>query len=518
MRFQKFAAAMLAGLFVATMLVVELAAAQSTPKYGGTLRIGISRDVVGMDPNIGYGVSSASLQGNIYDTLVEFNADGTLRPALAESWETPNPTTYVFHLRKGVVWHDGSPFTAADVKFTLERVMDPSNNLTRHKELSVIQRIETPDEYTVVLELSAPYGALLDVLASREMYIASKAWMEAGNDPVNSAMGTGPFKLDSYDPGSEYRLVRNENYWKEGLPYVDRLVLRPYEDDNARVNALLGGEVDFAEYIPWTFLAMFERDPNYKLAIGYDSFNVIRINQNRPPFDDVRVRQALNYIIDREAVINVAFGGYGMPITGGLLPEGHWAFNADLAGTYGKNWEKARQLLAEAGVNPADVDFTITSSVLSYHDDTGQAVLAQLRQFGFTRARYETIQVPQLLEKRQNGDYYLMVDGLGLSWPDPDSISQYFESRGSGHAAGVNFSDPELDALFREGRSITDQETRKEVYRRLEQRYLEVAPWIFVLYRPQAEAMRATVNGYVRLGAGLGTNSMGLMEYLWLDQ
>lgn len=516
MTFRNPAAIMLASV-CAVMLAFSGVTLAQTPKYGGTLRVGISRDVIGMDPNIGYGVSSSSLQGNLFDTLVEFTEDGSLVPALAESWETPDPTTYVFHLRKGVTWHDGSPFTSADVKFTLERVLDPEASFTRQKELSVIERIETPDSHTVRVELREPYGALLDVFAGRELYIASKAWIEADNDPVNDVMGTGPFMLQSYEPGSEYVLVRNDNYWKEGLPYVDRLILRPYEDDNARINALRGGEVDFAEYIPWTFLSVLERDRNFKVTVGYDSFNVVRINHNRPPFDDVRVRQALNYIIDRQAVLDVAFGGYGMPITGGLLPEDHWAYNAHLDGTYETNWDKARELLAEAGVDPAAVEFTVTSSVLTYHDDVGQAVLAQLRQFGFTEARYETIQTSTLLEKRRNGDYTLMADGLGMSWPDPDSLSMYFETNGSGHAAGVNFADAELDALFDEARRSTDQDHRMALYSKMEERYLELAPWIFLLYRPQTEAMSAKVNGWVRFGAGLGTDSMGRMEYIWLD-
>lgn len=487
-----------------------------TPKAGGILRFGISRDPIGMDPNIGYGVSSASLQGNIYDTLVEFTADGSVVPSLAEEVETPDATTYIFHLRKGVVWHDGSPFTSADVKYTLDRVRNPDNALTRQREMSIIESIETPDDHTVIVKLSEPSPAFLNVLAGREMYIANAAWMES-NDPVKGAMGTGPFRLESYDPGAEYVLVKNENYWKEGMPYLDKLVLIPYQEDGARVNALRGGEVDMIEYVPWTDIALLERDGSYKTTIGYDSFTIVRINHNVAPFNDERVRQALNYIVDRDEIIAIAFGGYGNAVTGGLLPADHWAHNADLVGTYGKDWDKARELLTAAGVDPAQTPLKMTSSVLTYHNDPGQAVMAQLKAFGFP-VEYDTIETAQLLEKRQNGDYMLLTDGLGFSWPDPDAYGVYFGTGGSGHARGVNFSDPVLDELLARGRATVDPEERKAVYRQFEERLLEQAPWIFLLYRPQAEAMASYVEGFVRLGAGLGTESVGRFEYVWLSK
>ncbi|HOC06640.1 MAG TPA: ABC transporter substrate-binding protein, partial [Bacillota bacterium] len=319
------------------------------PVYGGTLRFALGRDSVAFDPHIYYGASSASIQGNIYDGLIGYAPDGTLRPELAKSWENPDDNTWIFHLHSGVKFHDGSDFNAEDVIYSLERIMDPETAATRGGLLRAqIVSMEALDELTVKITLAGPNATFLSVLAAADCYMVDKEWGESGHNFKSEANGTGPFMLAEYEPGVQYVLVRNPNYWKEGLPYLDKLVLVPIQDDNTRINSLKNGDIDMAEVVPWQDTISLKKPP-YKIYSGYETFNFVRINTSRAPLDNPKVRQALNYIIDREEICQVAFGGEAKPISAGLILEDHWAFSDELKEYWKKDHELAKKLLAEAG-------------------------------------------------------------------------------------------------------------------------------------------------------------------------
>jgi peptide/nickel transport system substrate-binding protein len=495
--------------------------AATGPKSGGILKVGISRDPLAFDGHIAYGITNASVLGNIYDNLVEYNmpGDGGVVGALAESWTMPDEKTYVFKIRQGVKFHNGDPFDAHVVEWNFKRIMDPKTAATRRGEFTaMIDKIEVPDDFTFKVTLKQPTPVFLNVLAAREVYMLDQKWVEAGNDPKKLAMGTGPFKFKSYEPQRNVIMVKNENYWKKGLPYLDELDMEVLQEDAARVNAFKGNQVDFIEYVPWQELPLFEADKSLKLTKGFDSFNIVRINQNRAPFDNPKVRQALNYIVDRQEIINLAWGGQGLPITGGMLQQSSPFYNADLQGVYKKDWDKAKALLKEAGINnPADVKLTLETSTLAVHKDTAQVVLQELQQFGF-QVEYKTFEFQTTVDKRANGDYQLLVDGLGMSWPDPDFYFQYFHSTGSGHAKGVKMKVDAIDKLIEQGRTTVDASKRKLIYHDLEKEIVDNAPWIFLLWRPQAEVTHDFVMGYKPLPGGIASNTIAYLEYLWLNK
>ena len=195
------------------------------PVYGGTLRYALGRDSVAFDPHIYYGASSASIQGNIYDGLLEYDSDGSLVPALAESWENPDENTWIFHLRSGVKFHDGSDFNADDVIYSFERIMDPETAATRGNLLRAqIVSMEAVDELTVKIVLAGPNATFLSVLAAPDCFMIDKEWGESGHNFKSEANGTGPFVLGEYEPQVQYVLKKNPNYWKEGLPYLDEVI------------------------------------------------------------------------------------------------------------------------------------------------------------------------------------------------------------------------------------------------------------------------------------------------------
>jgi peptide/nickel transport system substrate-binding protein/glutathione transport system substrate-binding protein len=505
-------------LALAAVLIAALAAdVAAAPKAGGVLKVALLRDPTGWDPHINYGATTYSFQNNVYEGLVRYSLKGALEPALAVRWETPNPTTYVLHLRKNVRFHSGNPFTADDVKGSLERILDPATNATRAREFSVIESIAVVDPATVRIALKQPSAPFLELLAAGEAMMVDTKWAQAGGDFKKGASGTGPFKLGPFETGVRYALVKNPDYWDASLPYLDRIDLSSIGKDEQRVSALKTGTVDLAEYIPWQEIKGLEKDPAIRVHVGYDTFNVIRLNPKRPPFDQPKVRQAMNYLVDRKEIIDLAWGGIGRPFGAGLIPEGHWAFPKALQGTWSYDVARAKKLLAEAGVSPAATKLVLDSTTLSVHMDSAQIIVTQLQRAGFTQVELKPMDVPTQQRKRVSGDYQLMMDGFSLPWPDPDFYSAFFATGGASYARAVEFSDATLDKLLADGRATADPAKRAALYAQVEQRLVELAPWVFLHWRPQAEATRGSVGGYTRLPGALGNKSLGGLKYLYKE-
>jgi peptide/nickel transport system substrate-binding protein/glutathione transport system substrate-binding protein len=505
---------------IALALLVLISAAAplgAAPKAGGTLKVALLRDPTGWDPHINYGATTYTFQANLYDTLLRYSLKGVLEPSLAVRWETPNPTTYVLHLRKGVRFHSGNPFTADDVKWSLERILSPATNATRAKELSIVEGVTVVDPATVRITLKQPMAPFLELLAAAEAVIVDSKWAREGGDLKKAASGTGPFKLGPYETGVRYSLVKNPDHWETPYPYLDRIELATIAKDDVRVQALRTGSVDLAEYIPWQEIRSLEKDPNIRVHVGYDTFNVVRLNPKRPPFDQPKVRQAFNYLVDRKEIIDLAWGGIGRPFGAGLIPEGHWAFPRALQGSWSYDLPRAQRLLAEAGVNPAQTKLVFDSTTLTVHMDSAQIIVTQLQKAGFTQVELKPMDVPAQQRKRVTGEYQMMMDGFSLPWPDPDFYSSFFGTGGASYARAVDFSDAALDRLLADARATADQAKRAAMYAQVEQRLVELAPWVFLHWRPQAEAHRATVAGYTRLPGALGNKSLGGLKYLYKE-
>jgi peptide/nickel transport system substrate-binding protein len=489
---------------ILTSLLALFTVASEGSANDGTLKLGFERDLENFEPHRNYGASSPLFQGHIYETLIGYDAEGNLVGRLAESWDNPDPLTWIFHLRHGVKFHDGGDFAAQDVVFSLNRIKEPETAATRGGELAVISSLKALDDYTVKIRLAEPFGALLVTLSLPDVAMLDKQWSEAGHDYDREMNGTGPFRLDSYERNVQYSLRRNENYWREGIPHLDGVDIIPINDTPTRVNALLSGDVDFVTLIPWERFAELESNPDFQMTKTFDSFMLLRLNPNRPPFDDVRVRQAFNYALDRDALSTLAWGGEAQPMTAGLIrPESRW-FNPAAAGHWTYDPDKARVLLAEAGLKPADVKFALYS-IPFVHLPTAEVVVQQLKDFGMD-VTLQTIENAVLHEKRANGDYQAMMDGGSNAVADPNFYALWFASTGGNYAKAVGFSVPELDKLLIEARNETNFEARKSLIWKAEQIILDQAPWGFLVFRPQAEGYAAKVKGYYRV-PGFGSDS-----------
>lgn len=501
----------------APVLGTPVAAATRPPgQPGGTLKFGLLRDPIAFDPHINYGASSSSLQGNVYNGLMAYDTAGNISPSLAEKWEiSQDAITYTFKLRQGVTFHNGNPFKADDVVATWDRILNPDTKATRRPEMANLASYSAVDDGTVKATLKNPYATFLAVLVSSESYIIDKESTQ-GFDFTKQMNGTGAFKLESFEKDVRYVLVKNPNYWERGLPYLDRIEQVPIPDDTARVNAFKSGQINFIEYLPWQNMDEIGKDKQFTLYKGFDLYNIVRLNPKRPPLDNALVRQALNYAVDRQAIIDVAFGGQGLPITAGLIQKGTFWYNDELDGTWGYDPDKAKSLLQQAGFKPSDIKLEFYSATISVHQDTAQVVTQQLQKLGI-QVELKPQDVPQLTERRTTGEYQMMQDGLSFQWPDPDYYSAYFATNGAAYARGVGWSNKEMDDLLAKGRTTVDNNERKKIYKQFEEVLFREAPWIFLLWRPQAEATAANVQGYARI-PGIGLASERYMQYLWIKK
>jgi ABC-type transport system substrate-binding protein len=485
------------------------------PKQGGTLVYGSVTEVASLDPHVYQGTAWKAINLCLYNSLLGFNRLGEPSPSLAESWETPDAKTVIFKLRKGVTFHQGQKFTAKDVKYSLERIIDPATGATLRSNLKDI-RISIIDDYTVKIEKDQPDVTMLSVLAMGETSIVSEEWMKTNPNIKVTANGTGPFKLAKNEPKVRVIVERNPSYFEADLPYLEKIDFRMIKDGEARVNALKTGAVDMIDTVPWKDIDILKAQPGIKVDVADGEFMNLWINTGKKKLSDPRVRRAISYAIDRQAISEAAFFGYGAPLYGPPTIKGTYYYNEDLADTFSHDPQKAKALLAEAGyANGLELEL-LTYHGLPIYTVTAQIVQANLKEVGID-VKIQLSEWAALVEKKNKGDYDFLIYGVTIKSPDPDAYSYYFGAESTYWAQPIGFSDAKIEELLGQGRTTTDTATRKEIYHQLEKRILELSPWVFVNWRAKAQAYKDDVQGYVHLGGALSESFPGL-KTVWIDQ
>ena len=501
---------------VVSALAARVAAQEATPaaevKPGGILKVGLQADPTALDPQKQSLTAIWRVVEHIYQGLTRVRPDLSIEPALAESWEiSDDALTYTFTLRPGVMFHDGTPLKASDVKFTFERLVDPATASPSAADLATMESVEAPDDSTVVVTLKQPDASFLATLTFSSVGLMSEAFVNANNGDVSQvAMGTGPFKFVEYVPNTRVVLEKNPDYWESGQPYVDGIEMIIAPDDTARTSAVVTGTVDLIEYAPLRDIEILEQDPSIKLA-GDANTNIrfIGINTAKEPFNILEVRQAIAAAIDREAVLGPAVFGHGTP-TAVLFPPGYWA-TLDVP-TPAPDIEGAKQLLADAGY-PDGFSTTITSwSQYSFLSAPAVVIQEQLAQIGI-QAELNLVENATMIEQvhAPTRDYDLAVTGTS-GYIDP---AQIFQDFGTGEASNLaNYSNERVDELIAAGIASTDQAERTEIYAELQQILLDDLPWINLFIANQYEAMKTDVEGYVHIPTGSGIS----YKQVWLNR
>jgi glutathione transport system substrate-binding protein len=452
----------------------------------GNVTIGVSDQVLGLDPTDLNDSLSLSATRLFYQGLFGFDANLKLVPVLADHYEVNEAATeYTIHLRQGVTFHDGTPLDAAAVKLNYDRLRDPANHLKRQSLLEMVDHVDVVDPATVRIVTKYPTGVLLNYLAhSGASIISPKALAEYGHDISRHPVGTGAFTFVSWQTDT-LKAARNTHYWSPGLPHLDGITIRSAPENGARIALLRSGEAQFVFPLPPEMAPLVEHDPRTvvektpSIVIHY-----VAINTRKKPFDDVRVRRALNYAIDKTAFIRVAYSGYATPQDAPVAPgiafyarQGVWPYDP----------AKAKQLLAEAGY-PDGFSTEIWTFNNTINTRAVQVLQQQLAAVGvkvnvvplepgLATAKLWGVKTPEEAEMQ------MFYGSWAPSTGDADWALRPLLSSKSYPPTLYNlayYHNDAVDAAIAKGLSTANATVRKEAYDEVQKIVWQDAPWIFL--------------------------------------
>ena len=470
-------------LLAATIaVVVALVAGPAAAAPQGEVRIGLAAEPNTFDPHLTVGRNSQIFIVNVFDGLTARDAQGNLVPALAESWKRVNPTTWQFALRKGVKFHNGDDFNAECVKFTLDRAINPETKATIISELSTIARTEIVDPYTVNVVTKTP-DFLLPVRLGElfGLMLSPKHTTAAGKEAIATRPnGTGPFKLVTWAKNERLVLEANESYWR-GAPKVKTIVVRPILEDAARIAALQAGEVDLIAPIPHVRIADLQR--NQKLVIktipAPRIFHVT-IDVRKPPFDNVKVRQALNHAIDVNAILKSLYFGHGTRLAT-VVDKNALGYEPSVQ-PYPYDPARAKALLAEAGFpNGIDTEFDSFTGSIADHSKPAEAIVGYLQKVG-VRAKQNVFEFSSFGPRRvANQTAPLFIYSIGNSYLEPSWVLRWLTQGG----LGMHYKNAKLDEMLTRIEATDDRARRAPLYADVQRLVKDEAPFIF-LYQADA--------------------------------
>jgi peptide/nickel transport system substrate-binding protein len=464
------------GLFLLCMLVAH-------PGRAADLSIALGADVTSIDPHFHNLTPNNNVANHIFESLVGKNPRGQLAPALAESWRPIDELTWEFRLRKGVKFHDGSDFTAADVVYSLDRVPavpnSPSPFTTYTRQIT--EKIVV-DPHTLRLKTAAPYPLMPNDLSTIAV-VSSRAAKGATTEDFNSgkaAVGTGPFKFTRWQKGSRIELARHDGYWGT-KPLWDKVVLRVITSDPTRVASLLAGEVSAIENVPTPDLARISKQPDlsvYRIVSHRIMYLHVDSNRDRSPFvtdkagkplernplKDARVRRAISKAINRQALVERVMEGAARA-TGQLMPEGMFGYTPALK-PEPYDPEGARKLLAEAGY-PDGFGLTVHGPNDRYvnDDQVAQTIAQMLSRVGIA-TKVETLPSSVYFTRANKLDFSLMLVGWGSDTAEASSplkalLATFSTEKGLGQANRGRYSNPKMDALLQQALATVDDARRE---------------------------------------------------------
>jgi len=440
-----------------------------------------SADPVTFDPQKCAGGACIDAYEHVYEGLTRFDRNANVEPCLAESWENPDPLTWIFNLRQGVKFHNGEELTADDVKFSIDRVLDPETGSSYKSFFDAITEVTVVDKYTIQLTLSKPFVAILAHFATERGggSIVNKAWAEeqlAGGvtELASVAVGTGPYKLVEYVPGDYFKLEKHEDYWEEGKPKIDDVTWKVILDTTARVEALRAGTIDFAQLDAESVKLLEDAENVTTYTVAGTGMPVLIFNMRREPWSDKRVRQAVAMGTDRQEVINKAWGGQGF-LTGPVMTGwGDWYIPVEEL-PYEVDIEGAKALLAEAGY-PDGFETDLLGLDMSPYADVGVVAQAQLEKIGI-KTNLKQTEFGAWLDLIQAFDYEVHVNGYGFGI-DPDAVlGRSYICDSEGNFPG--YCNPEYDELRDQELAESDPAKRTEILLEMQRILVDDAPMIW---------------------------------------
>ncbi|WP_040225354.1 glutathione ABC transporter substrate-binding protein [Bhargavaea cecembensis] len=479
---------------------------------GGDLVLAVLSDASSLDPHGSNDVPSSVVQDNIFETLVTRNDDNEIEPGLATEWNAIDDTTWEFKLQEGVKFHDGEDFNAEAVKKSFERVLDEKVASPRYFLFEMVNSVDVIDDYTVQFKTDYPFAPLLAHLSHNGGSIISPksidedyAAMEDGKEPGSviseHPVGTGFFKFDSWSPGSEIKLVKNDDYWN-GTAKVDSVAFKVVPESATRVAELETGNAHIIDPVQPNEVARINDSGNATVdQTPSSSLSYIGFNTEKAPFDDVRVRQAISMVVNKDEMIEGVYEGFGVPAKGPLAP-GIFGYDEDLKAIE-QNPEEAKKLLEEAGYGDG---FSTTIWTNDNPQRVDMAVLLQqkLKDLNID-VKIEQMEFGTYLEKTAAGEHDMFI----LGWSNPTGDADYglyalFHSSQKGDPGNRSFYDnAEVDKLLDEGRKETDPDARVDIYAKAQEQIVDDAPMIFIHHQEYLVGVSDKVKGFSIDQAGI---------------
>jgi len=479
-------------LAVALLLGLSITSVQAQQR-GGVLKFATPSVKPGLDPARTRTGDAYMLTALIFSNLTRISHELKPEPQLAHKWE-PNADSseWTFYLRKDAKFHNGRQVVASDVKFSIDRILDPKTASKGRKALGPIKEIVVKDKHTVVFKLKGPYADLALQLGNTFSRIIAK---ENLADIANKPIGSGPFKLKEYVPVNKAIVVRNPDYFEKGLPYLDEVHQIYIKEYATQVSALKTGEIDIMYFAPPEIIPELKKDPNIEVKIvSAPSFQPLIMWVSTKPFKDVRVRQALRYAVDRKAMMEAATGGLGSLGNDTPVSPSNPYYNKALPQRR-KDVAKAKKLLAEAGY-PNGIDITLYTSTQRPGLEPAAVVAQQtLAESGF-RVKIESVEIARLYK-----DIIPKPKAMATShnnWfgrPTIDeSLTPFYYTKSNWNYTG--YSNPEVDKLLDKAKSHTDFASRKKLYDRVQEILYNEGPDVVPYFKNYVSANRKEVKNY----------------------
>ncbi len=496
--------ALLAGLTAAVLLGLA-ACTPSTAPPPNVLTVGLEANPTNLDPRHATGAAAVRIVPLLFNSLVALDPSGQVVPELAESWEIPEPTRYVFRLRSGVRFHDGRELTAGDVKYTYDYMRDPERGSPNLGTLEMVQSVEAPDGQTVIFTLREPFASFLNNLTLGIV----PSHLGDREDFMDSPVGSGPFRWGEWKRGEKIELYAFGDYW-EAPPALEKVVFRIVENETTRLLEAEKGRIDLLwnNIPPYAVEKLRQVDGlNVHTRPGI-TYQYLGFNLEDPALGDVRVRRAIAHAIDRDRIIRHLYQGFARKASGLLSPE-HWAHEAEVA-TYRYDPDEARRLLDQAGYPAAEggwrLSLTYKTSTNRQANETADLIAEDLAAAGI-KAERRSFEWGTFYGDIKTGNFQL----YSLRWvgvTDPDTLHYIFHSK-SLPPTGANrgrYRNPEIDDLLERSRRELDQEARRKLFSRIQKILARDCVYVSLWYPDDIFALSERFEGFEPFPGGQYTS------------
>lgn len=472
---------------------------------GKVLTFGLSANV----GNLAYGPSRGGAQWlvnqQLHRGLVKFDETGAVVPALAEAFEAVDPSTYRFTLREGLKFHDGSPLTAETVKASIEYLADKSTGAAIYAALATLESVEVSDDRTIVIKLSKPNASFLEYLADPNAGISPPEALATG---AANWVGAGPFKLEKNENGVSLNLVKADTYYDEDSVELGGVKFAFYPDSSARTNALLAGDVDVIDFVGWEDFGRVEADANLTLDAVPGPFIYTMFNHENAPFNDVKVRQAIAHAINRDNIVAVSFYGHATPLNGIPMSPNNDRYDPAMGELWSFDPDKARALLAEAGVAEGLKIKLLTSSTYAFFRDAALSIQADLKAVGI-EAELDAPDWATYTSQKAAGGYDLAIGGGAPSVSGPVYLQSYSVGAPASSFGSFGYDASAIVAHIQDGEALADAAAARAEYLKATALIGEDVPFLPLAQRSQAFAYKKSVEGFKNVEGFLSLSGTG---------